>query len=289
LASYATQRSRFPSIGFVTGDKIMFCSKDTANTARIQDHSSAQALRHLMAPIQVSSFTPEENTRLEKTKWQTKVIEKGQTVIDQGELRSSVSVLISGWAFRYQTLHDGKRQILDFIFAGALIGFGSGPSNAYGVETVTSCVLASLPASQFRRLLTESPTLAVRVAERICDSETRAHEHMTSLGRKSARERVSTLIVELVSRTCTSGSRSNMEDINLPLTQMMIGDALGLSNEHVCRMLSKLAQDGIVEISRNTLRVRNATRLMAEAGIDFSSEVFEGRKILTTELVSLAA
>jgi CRP/FNR family transcriptional regulator, anaerobic regulatory protein len=267
----------------------MFCSKDTGHTSHVQDHSSAQALRYLMAPTPILSFTPQERTRLEQTKWQTKVIEKGNTVIDQGELRTSVAVLISGWAFRYQTLHDGKRQILDFIFAGTLIGFGSGQTNAYGVETVTSCVLASLPATQFRRLLAESPTLAIRVAERICDSETRAHEHMTSLGRKSARERVSTLIVELVSRTCTKGSRSNMEDINLPLTQMMIGDALGLSNEHVCRMLSKLAQDGIVEINRNTLRVRNAARLMAEAGIDPKEEVFQDRRVPTTEFVALAA
>ena len=34
-----------------------------------------------------------------------------------------MGVLLSGWAFRYQTLPDGKRQILDFIFAGSLVGW----------------------------------------------------------------------------------------------------------------------------------------------------------------------
>jgi CRP/FNR family transcriptional regulator, anaerobic regulatory protein len=267
----------------------MFCSKDSGQVAHIQDQSTIQALRCLMAPIAVSAFSTEERARLEQTKWQTKVIEKGQTVLDQGELRSSVLVLISGWAFRYQTLLDGKRQILDFVFAGSLIGFGSGSVNTYGVEAVTSCVVASLPSPQFRRLLAESPTLAIRVAERLCDGETRAHEHMTSLGRKNARERVAALIVELISRTHAPGSRTNIEDINLPLTQIMIGDALGLSNEHVCRMLSKLAQDGIVEIYRNTLRVRNVARLMAEAGSDPGDRTHQDRLVSSKEVVAIAA
>jgi CRP/FNR family transcriptional regulator, anaerobic regulatory protein len=266
----------------------MFCSKDSSHLTRIQDQSSAQALRYLLAPVSISSLASEEKARLESTRWQTKVIEKSQTVMDQGDARLFVSVLISGWAFRYKTLHDGKRQILDFLFAGALIGFGSGTVNTYGVETVTNCVVASLPTNQFRRLLAESPTLAVRVAERVCDGETRAHEHMTSLGRRSARERVSALIYELVSRTHGLGSIKNMEDIKLPLTQIMIGDALGLSNEHVCRMLSKLAQDGVVEINRNVLRVRNTARLMAEAGFDPDDHVFQD-EFLPSERVAIAA
>jgi CRP/FNR family transcriptional regulator, anaerobic regulatory protein len=267
----------------------MFCSNDSSPVARVHDHTSSQAMRFLMAPDPVSSFTPEEKARLEQTRWQTKVIEKGQTIMDQGDVRTSVSVLVSGWAFRYQTLHDGKRQILDFIFAGALIGFGSGSINTYGVETVTTCVVASLPTLQFRRLLAESSTLAVRVAERVCDGETRAHEHMTSLGRKSARERVSALIYELVSRTQIPGAKTDMDDINLPLTQIMIGDALGLSNEHVCRMLSKLAQDRVVEVNRSTLRVRDAARLMAEAGIDPDAEMPQHRLVSTADMVAVAA
>jgi CRP/FNR family transcriptional regulator, anaerobic regulatory protein len=289
LDFYAPQSSALPNIGSVTREKIMFCSRNSSHMTSARDQSSAQALRYLMAPVPLSSFSLEEKARLERTRWQTKAIEKGQTIMDQGELRSSVCVLISGWAFRYKTLHDGKRQILDFLFAGALIGFGSGPTNTYGVETVTNCVVASLPTNQFRRMLSESPTLAVRVAERVCDGETRAHEHMTSLGRKSARERVSALIYELVSRTHAPDAKANMEDINLPLTQIMIGDALGLSNEHVCRMLSKLAQDGIVEINRNTLRVRNAARLMAEAGFDPGDDVFQEKFVPTTGFLAIAA
>jgi CRP/FNR family transcriptional regulator len=173
-------------------------------------------------------------------------------------------VLLSGWAFRYQTLSDGKRQILDFLLAGALIGFGAaGQANWYGVEAVTDCSVASIPHAQFRRLLTICPSLAIRVAERVSEGERRAHEHMTSLGRRSARERIAAFIVELTPRT-----GKGADTLDLPVTQIMIGDALGLSNEHVCRTLRKLADDGVIALGRHSIHVLNPETLMSEAGLD---------------------
>ena len=56
--------------------------------------------------------------------------------------------------------------------------------------------------------------------------------------------------------------------IDLPVTQIMIGDALGLSNEHVCRVLGKLANDGVIEINNHTLKVLDQAALAREAGAD---------------------
>jgi DNA-binding transcriptional regulator LsrR (DeoR family) len=64
--------------------------------------------------------------------------------------------------------------------------------------------------------------------------------------------------------------------IDLPVTQIMIGDALGLSNEHVCRILGKLANDGVIEINHHTLKVLDQTALAREAGADPDCLVFGG-------------
>jgi hypothetical protein len=48
----------------------------------------------------------------------------------------------------------------------------------------------------------------------------------------------------------------------------MIGDALGLSNEHVCRTLARLAEDGVLELNRHALRVLDPVALAEEAGVD---------------------
>jgi len=225
-------------------------------------------LRHLVGDPAFAHLEGDERERLEGARWLVRTIGKNCSLIDQGQDREVVGVLLSGWAFRYQTLLDGKRQILDFIFAGSLIGFGSGATYSYGVEMVTSCTVATLPHGQFRRLLATCPTLAMQVVERVSDSEMRAHEHMTSLGRRSARERIAALIVELTCRAQCTDLGKREYSIDLPVTQIMIGDALGLSNEHVCRVLGKLANDGVIEINHHTLKVLDQVALAREAGAD---------------------
>ena len=238
------------------------------------EKSDSPILRHLIAGPAFAHLDGEERRRLEGARWLVKTIGKNCSLIDQGEEREMVAVLLSGWAFRYQTLPDGKRQILDFIFAGSLVGFGSGTTYSYGVEMVTACAVATLPHGQFRRLLATCPTLAMQVVERVSDSEMRAHEHMTSLGRRSARERIAALIVELTCRAQCTDLDKREYSIDLPVTQIMIGDALGLSNEHVCRVLGKLAGDGVIEINNHTLKVLDRAALAREAGADPRDFVF---------------
>ena len=246
--------------------------------AKVPDSNKSTSLawRHLMGVQALAQLEGGEGERLEGMRWMVRAVDKSCSLFDQGQDRATVTVLLSGWAFRYQTLPDGKRQILDFVFAGALIGFGSGSAYSYGVETVTDCTVATLPHGQFRRLLTTCPNLAMQVVERVSDSEMRAHEHMTSLGRRSARERIAALIVELTLRAQCKELGMRKYSIDLPVTQIMIGDALGLSNEHVCRILGKLASDGVIEINHHTLKVLDQTALAREAGADPDSLVFGG-------------
>lgn len=247
---------------------------DCDTKLRDQEKSVSPILKHLLGVPALTQLESGERQRLEGVRWLVRTIDRGRSVIDQGEDREMVGVLMSGWAFRYQTLPDGKRQILDFVFAGALVGFGSGATNSYGVETVTTCTVATLHQGQFRRLLATCPTLAMQVVERISDSEMRAHEHMTSLGRRSARERIAALIVELTSRAQCKDFGMHKYSIDLPVTQIMIGDALGLSNEHVCRVLGKLANDKVIEINNHTLKVLDRAALAREAGADPCQFVF---------------
>lgn len=235
---------------------------------KLPDHDkfALPILKHLLGIPALSQLENGERQRLEGVRWLVRTIDRNCSAIDQGQDREIVGVLLSGWAFRYQTLPDGKRQILDFIFAGSLVGFGSGTTYTYGVETVTSCTVATLPHGQFRRLLATCPSLAIQVVERVSDSEMCSHEHMTSLGRRSARERIAALIMELISRARCTDFGKRKYSIDLPVTQMMIGDALGLSNEHVCRLLGKLASDGVIEIKNHTLNVYDHLALSREAG-----------------------
>jgi CRP/FNR family transcriptional regulator, anaerobic regulatory protein len=246
--------------------RMLKCPSSTTMELQTSDF----ILRHLMGQSCWASLGTQEKLHIESFHWSTRSFEKGNSLIAQGAARNTISILLSGWAFRFQALPEGKRQILDFVFAGTLLGFGSGNANWYGCEAVTTCTVASLQYSQFRRLLSGCPTLAIQVAERVADSEMRAHEHMTSLGRRTARERVAALIVELMTRTRSPKLGFCAGTLELPVTQMMIGDALGLSNEHVCRTLAKLADEGIIELGRHALRVKDPAAVCLAAGKDLA-------------------
>ena len=83
--------------------------------------------------------------------------------------RAAAQVRIRDWreleAQRQQNLLDGKRQILDFVLPGSLLGFSAAPRCGYGIETVTPCIIASMSIRQFYALLSGIPSLAIRLAE----------------------------------------------------------------------------------------------------------------------------
>lgn len=224
--------------------------------------------RALFGHASISQLSSEDLRQLGLAQWSLRTLHAGMTFFDQGDECQSVSVLLSGWAFRRQNLPDGKRQILDFVLTGSLLGFGSKESFRYGIETVTPCVIASLPTRQFYALLAKVPSLAIRVAEIAADSEIRAFANVTNLGRRSARERVAAFIVQMMERSATLKGTHSACQFELPITQVAIADALGLSNEHVCRTLGKLTAERRIRIEGHKITVIDPKGLTRDACLD---------------------
>ena len=246
----------------------MTYTSGTLSKAFVLNHQKTAMLKLLIGASNHGTLNASEKLTIESANWVIRTIDKGHTLLCQGEECCTISIIMSGWAFSHQTLSDGKRQILDFALAGTLLGFGANRTSQRGVETITPCVVASLPISQFYGVLARCPHFAVQIAECIVDSELRAHAHLTHLGRRSARERVAALIVELITRISLHNVKGNEQGFDLPLTLTMIADALGLTCEHVCRTLSKMADDGVLELKRHSLRVSNSAVLYKEAGVE---------------------
>jgi CRP/FNR family transcriptional regulator, anaerobic regulatory protein len=233
--------------------------------------ASAAVIKSLIGASNYAKLGQQEKILMENARWSIRNIEEGHTLLSQGEDCNAVLVIMSGWSFSYQTLQDGKRQILDFALGGTLLGFGANRVAAKSVETLSTCIVASLPTYQFYGLLTHCPHFAVQVAECIVESELRAHEHLTHVGRRNARERVAALVVELMSRSHPKkapGKAIGNDEFDLPLSLSLIADALGLSCEHVCRTLAKLFEDRVLEMTRHSLRILDSVSLHKEAGVD---------------------
>ena len=194
----------------------------------------------------------------------------GQDIVEQGESGHDFSVITDGWAVQYELLENGSRQILDFLLPGSIAGFqpdGDAPSPHF-VQALTGVRACRFSKPGFLDAAKSNPALALRLAAVACQSHHRSLWHLTLIGRRTAKERVAALLFELY-RRARRWSLSPWEDeVSLPLTQEHIGDALGLTNIHVNRMLRELREEGVLVLKRGVLRLLDPGRLVEIAGCD---------------------
>ncbi|MBI1220744.1 MAG: helix-turn-helix domain-containing protein [Rhodobacteraceae bacterium] len=214
--------------------------------------------------------TPDELRAIEGCKWGDREIGAGGDLFGIGESCDSVYNLVEGWMFLYNILEDGRRQILHFALPGAVLGFhpGWGAMTTYGVQALTDSVVCVIPRKALEPLSKRYPGIGMRLAWLISRDNSLAFDHLTSIGRRSARERVAHLLLELYVRYYAQWPGGRIDEMQIPVTQEHIGDAIGLTLVHVNRVLRDLRQEGIVEFHYRRLRILDPDGLIDVAGLD---------------------
>jgi CRP-like cAMP-binding protein len=217
--------------------------------------------------------------RVDAARPSVRTLKAGESLYFQGDACRNVYLLLDGWAFRHQSLEDGRRQILDFVLPGSAFGLAGSGVTMHGVEALTPCRFSVFGRDNLSALMQQVPVLALRFIELLAGAEARAFEHLTNVGRRSARERVANLICELLVRARQQSAAGQTPRMTLPLMQPHIADALGLASETVCRTLAAMRKDGIVVLRAQKLDVLDTGRLAAEAGVtlDHASPASGGR------------
>jgi CRP-like cAMP-binding protein len=119
----------------------------------------------------------------------------------------------------------------------------------------------------FLARLTQEPALSVKLVNMLSAGQVRAFEQMTSVGRRTARERVAHLLLDLARRAQTSAADGERFEVTMPLMLSHIGDALGLATETVCRCLGELKRAGILVFSAGRLEVLDLDGLSDLVGL----------------------
>jgi CRP/FNR family transcriptional regulator len=194
----------------------------------------------------------------------------GNDLYSVGERCDAIYVVISGWVAIYDLLQDGRRQILQFALPGALLRFNpdSGAVAMFGAEALTDVTVCTMCHSSLVALLKDHPEVGMLFAELIARDRNLSFDHLTSIGRRSARERVARLLLELFVRYRAQWPGHLPEEMQLPLTQEHIADATGLTSVHVNRVLSELRDEGIVLFHYRKLVILDPGKLVDVAGID---------------------
>lgn len=196
----------------------------------------------------------------------------GSWLIHAGEA-AELYTLFSGWAFRFKTLPDGRRQILNFLLPGDLVGLQASlfSDSLYDVVALTPVELCVFPRSKIWLLFEQMPELAFDMTWLGAREESQVDDNLTSVGARSATERVAALIVGLYRRADLLGMARD-KTLLFPLSQQHIADALGLSLVHTNKTINKLRRMGVFDLSHGllTLQKLDALERIAQA---FESEI----------------
>jgi CRP-like cAMP-binding protein len=157
-------------------------------------------------------------------------------------------ILLSGWAIRYQTTRDGRRQILNFLLPGDTIGLYGAlfRTSDSAVELITDCRLAEFPSDRLLQVFEESARLGAALCWLGGQDERFLEQQILRIGVMNATARIAHLLVELQRRLMNAGI-APAEAMTIPLTQKLIADALGLSAVHVNRCCRELEKQRLLE------------------------------------------
>ncbi len=116
-----------------------------------------------------------------------------------------------------------------------------------------------------------TPHIGQRLLEMTLDELDAAREWMLLLGRKTAREKIASLLAILARRDAALKPVQTRRKIvfDLPLTREAMADYLGLTLETVSRQISALKRDGVITLEgKRHVIVPDFDRLLDEAGDD---------------------
>jgi CRP-like cAMP-binding protein len=214
--------------------------------------------------------------RLEALQSNTIRMDRGRDIIEAGNQSDRIYIIRNGWAARFKLLPDGRRQIFNFILPGDMFGvlLNSLNNSDHSICAITDLWVSWCSRSALADVEAEFPQIAAAVQWENVREWSIMCERLVSVGRRCATNRIAHLMLELHARLRLV-DETRGDTFDLPITQEMIADSLGLTHVHVSRSLGALRQRGLVRYERNHVVLLDAVRLADEIG--FSDDYLDQR------------
>jgi len=197
---------------------------------------------------------------------ETATVKRRDLVLDGYEF-SKLCFVKEGFAARYKLLRNGKRQIVNFVLPGDVVGMPGSflDRAANSVIAISDMTLQICSLEAFVGLCYRRPKFGLVLSWLAAQEAANYAEHIIGVGRRTPVERLAHLLLEMHSRLAVVGLADEFA-FNLPFTQEMMSDALGLSVPHLNRMLTQLRVEGLIAINGRRVEIvdRKTIELLAQ-------------------------
>ena len=216
------------------------------------------------------NFTPDELKFVTTMKSGELRADPGTPILLEGQSSPHLYTVLSGWAFRYKTLPDGRRQILTFSMPGDFLGLQTAifKEMDHSVEALSPMVLCVFPRQKMWSIFEGHAGLAFDLTWIASREERLLDEQLLSVGRRSAIERLAYVLVHLSNRAANLKLPSARNGLLLPFTQQHLADALGLSLVHTNKTIKRLIVRDLIVWKNGYLKILDEKALREIAGYE---------------------
>lgn len=187
----------------------------------------------------------------------------GQMILLEGEQTAGLYLVQSGGLKVSKIALDGREQILQFLEAGDVfnaVGVFTSQPNAATVTALEPSKVWMIRRETMKKLLADQPDLAGRVIEDLARRVSHLIALVEDLSLRSVEQRLARQLLENAVQGRIQRQRW--------ATQVEIASRLGTVPDVVSRTLRKLAERGLIEISRQEIRVLDQEGLELIAQIE---------------------
>jgi CRP-like cAMP-binding protein len=223
-------------------------------------------LAHLSS---IGDLSPEDREAVVGVKGEVRSLKRHEDVFKAGDKPTAAVVLLRGFLQRYVSRRDGSRQIHAFYI----------PTDAPSLESLqldrmddSLCAIVPssvgiLPHSELHALMHDRPNLLRLIWRSSLIQAAMFREWLMRNSRLPADAAMAHLFCEFFCRSRAAGLVEN-DSCEMPVTQEMLADALGLTGVHVNRTLQALRDTGAVDHKGGRLFMHDFDRLAQHADFD---------------------
>ncbi len=197
--------------------------------------------------------------------YQLRSLERGSSIIREGESAERCHILLSGFAFSSRCSPNGARAVLALHMDGEALDISgcTAEDASCDVQALTSIRVADVSRESLWSLAHEYPQIGVALWRLTARSASVLAEWLVNVGRRDARGRLSHLICEIAQRQKAQGICIGADYV-MPLTQEQLGDSTGLTSVHVNRVMQGLRKDLLIRCEKGRVSILDWERLKRE-------------------------
>jgi CRP-like cAMP-binding protein len=194
---------------------------------------------------------------------------KGAELIEVGDEQTMPFVLLDGFVIVSRSGNDGDRMIIDLLIPGDLANVRSIVLERTDMIYVAASgvTLSRFGSKAYFDLLTTRPRLGTALIFNGAVDRSLLAERLYSVGRRSGYQRLGHFLLEFLMRM-ERGGLAEGNAFRAPLMLSTLADLLGMTLEHVSRLMQRQRRNGLVRTDRDRIEIVDIDALAKECDFD---------------------